>query len=128
MTFNLTYNPDYADRNSLAFKTTADMIETEMLTVLQARPETSSSDINGVEVTAMRNGSVVADLIVSSGSPSFQAPDLQEAINNAITEGNFSTISAIGSVEVYGRFFNFNILLKVSSVSSFSLSNGILGH
>ena len=104
MTFNITYNPDYADPNSLAFKTTAARIETEMLTVLQTRSETSSSDINGVKVTAMRPGSVVADLIVSSGSPSFQASDLQDAINNAITEGNFSSISAFGSVEVYGRF------------------------
>ena len=104
MVFNMTYNPAYADPSSLAYKTTVSMIETKMLSILQNRTETASSDIIGVTVTALRKGSVVVDVIVSSSSPTFQASDLQNGINNAIAEGWSGFQNPIGPVQVYGKY------------------------
>ena len=105
LTLNRVYIADYADNSSLAYKGLAAEIESEMLELLQSSNETSNSSIFGVRVTALRNGSVLADMTVAGGAPSLSVSSVQSAVNNGIANGNLSPLDATGSVTVEGIIF-----------------------
>ena len=99
---NKVYISDYADPSSSAYKGLAAEIESEVLSMLQNRTETSSSGITGVKVTAFRNGSVLADMIVASKEISLSGTSIKDSVNNGIADGDLLSLGASGTVEVQG--------------------------
>ena len=73
-----------------------------MLSFLQSSNETSNSDITGVKVTALRNGSVVADMTVASSSGTLSASTVGNSVNNGIANGNLASLGATGTIQVEG--------------------------
>ena len=101
---NKVYIDDYSDSSSVAYKGLAAEIESEMLELLQNSNETSNSSIFGVRVTALRNGSVLADMTVAGGAPTLSVSSVQNAVNNGIADGNLSLLDATGSITVEGTY------------------------
>ena len=99
---NRVYRSDYADSSSSAFIELAAEIESEMFSLLLNSNETSNSTINGVKVTALRNGSVLADMIIASNTKNLSASLVESAVNKGIADGNLTSLGATGTVEVQG--------------------------
>ena len=87
-------------------------IEGEVKTLLQNSPETSSAGITGVKVTALRNGSVIADMTIASSGATLPVSSVQSSINNGISNGDLASLGASGTISVQGMS-----LILLSSVS-----------
>ena len=73
-----------------------------MLATLQKANETSNSSIIGVKVTALRNGTVLADMIVGSKAENLSASSVKRGVDDGITNGDLAALNATGTVEVQG--------------------------
>ena len=93
---------DFADITSMEYRSLAKEIESEILETLQNSNETSNSSIIGVKVTTLRNGSVLADMVVGSKAENLSASAVKRGVNNGITNGDFAFLGATGTVEVEG--------------------------
>ena len=102
LTLNKTYLADYANDSSKEFRALAIEIELEMLATLQKANETSNSSIIGVKVTALRNGTVLADMIVGSKAENLSASSVKRGVDDGITNGDLAALNATGTVEVQG--------------------------
>ena len=100
-----TYIPDYADSRSSAFRALAQVIESKILSLFQSSAETSNSGILGVNVTALRNGSVLADMNVLSREILLSASSVESVINGGIANGSLVSIGVTvqSSVTVQGK-------------------------
>ena len=102
LTLNKTYLADYANDSSKEFRELAIEIESEMLATLQKANETSNFSIIGVKVTALRNGTVLADMIVGSKAENLSASSVKRGVDDGITNGDLAALNATGTVEVQG--------------------------
>ena len=110
---NKTYLADYANDSSKEFRKLAIKIESEMLATLQKANETSNSSIIGVKVTTLRNGSVLADMIVGSKAENLSASSVKRGVNKGINNGDLVSLGATGTVEVQGKNYFFAIIVMV---------------
>ena len=94
------YLSDYADPSSSAYKALAAEVQSDMLSFFQSSNETSG--ITGVKVTALRNGSVLADMTVASKETSLSGTSIKDSVNNGIADGDLESLGASGTVEVQG--------------------------
>ena len=108
LTLDTPYINDYADLNSKASRTLIMKIEKEMLVYLTNFVDTS---IVSVKVTALRNGSVVADMTVASASNYLVAGPIRDGINNGITDGSLG-LNVTGTITVQGM----NTIISLESV------------
>ena len=94
------YLSDYADPSSSAYKALAAEIQSDMLSFFQSSNETSG--ITGVKVTALRNGSVLADMTIASQLGTLSASTVANSVNNGIANGNLASLGATGTIQVQG--------------------------
>ena len=90
-------------------------IELDVKALLQSSPGTPNSGI-GVKVTALRNGSVVADMIIASHINTLSLSSVENSVNNGIADGNLSSLGAIGTVKAQG--------ISISDVLLFDIEIG----
>ena len=88
MKLNKVYITAYANPVSTAFVQIAQEIESALLTLLNNR----TSDVMGVQVTKVTNGSALIDFIVISNSYSQTASVIQTLISYAIKSGDLKNI------------------------------------
>ena len=100
---NKTYLAGYENDSSKEFRALAIDIELEVLEFLQSTNETSNSSIIGVKVTTLRNGSVLADMIVGSKAENLSASSVKRGVNKGINNGDLVSLGATGTVEVQGK-------------------------
>ena len=106
-----SYISDYSNSSSMAFKELAAEIESTMLTTLQSSNENKNLIIIAVIVTALRHGSVLADMTIVSEETSLPSYSVENIVNDGIANGNLSLINASNPVTVSGTIY-FHLLLR----------------
>ena len=88
MRIKVNFTQDLNNPQSAGFKNLAESVEDGLLQPLKE----SVQGVKGVDVYRFKEGSVIAlyNVIMDRDAPTVNVSDMQSAVNNAITTGNFT--------------------------------------
>ena len=69
-------------------------IESAMLTFFQGREEIWASNITGVKVRALKEGSVIVDMTIASNDEILEVRSIESSVNDGIAKGKLAMIDA----------------------------------